>query len=418
MTRRRRLAIACGLGALLLLVAAGVIWLVVWPMFLVDGVERDLRRHNITAARATLKRFLAASPNDHRAILLAAKAARRANAHAEAERFLGQFETTFGPTDASRREWTLLGVQQGDFGDNESRLRSAVDQNPGEASAILEALAKGYDASYRWPEAVSTLDRLLARSPDHVPALLLRSTIQQRLRQTEAAEKDFREAVKRAPNNASAHAGLANLLFNLGRTSEAIEHFETALRLEPGDPMALLGLARAHLDAAQLDSAQRRLDDVLAIKHDHADALVERGRLSLRRGKPGEAETLLARAVNAGPWRPDAHKLHLAALIELKRPDEASRRQARLAELQEEQAIAGRLKLRAHSATNDVKVRWELWLWSQRNGETAEGIAWLAEILRVDPRHRPARQAFAEYFDRAGQPRRADSHRAIAASAK
>ena len=69
-------------------------------------------------------------------------------------------------------------------------------------------------------------------------------------------------ALDLAPNNAAAHAALAGLLNRRGFTREAVAHYEFVLRTRPAGPAVLLGLARAHADAAQLDEAQKRLDEL------------------------------------------------------------------------------------------------------------------------------------------------------------
>jgi tetratricopeptide (TPR) repeat protein len=377
------------------------------------AAEKALRQDDPAAARVPLDRCLAHSPNLPKALLLAATAARRCDACADAERFLTAFDETSGPTAASRLEWALLGAHQGDFAGEEDRLLAAVAGNHPDTAAILEALARGYAVSYRWPDAVGALSRLLDSSPGHVPALLLRGAILDRLRQTDVAEKDFRRAVERAPASAPAHAALAGVLNRQGHTREAIYHYELAQRFRPGEPATLLGLARALGDAAKLDEAQRQLDALLAAAPEHAEGLVERGRLALRRGRAAEAGSFLGRAVRAAPWHRDGQQLYLAALKELGR-GEAAECEARVAGLRDEDALAGRLEMRARTTPSDAAVRWELWLWSQRNGQAEEGLAWLTEILRLDPRHAGAHAALADLFDRAGQPRRAALHRAAA----
>jgi tetratricopeptide (TPR) repeat protein len=377
--------------------------------------EQAYRRYDFAAARAHLGRCLARRPDDDRALFLAAQAARRADACADAEQALMAFERKFGPTAASRLEWALLGAQQGDFADEEGHLLSDIDHDQPDAPEALEALAKGYDAAYRWPDALALLDRLLDRVPDHVPALLVRGTIRDRLRQADGAEADLRRAAELAPENAAARVALAGLLNRLGRTREAIAQYESARRSRPTDPATLLGLARAFADAADLDEAESRLDELLAADPDSADGLVERGRLALRRGRPAEAEPFLARAVQAAPERRDGQELYLAALKDQGRTEAVSQGEARLAELRAEDALGGRLKLRAHDAPGDVGVRWDLWQWSRRNGQGEEGFAWLTEILRIDPHNAQAHAALADYFDQAGQPQRAAKHRAAAA---
>jgi Tfp pilus assembly protein PilF len=413
--RRRRLVIWAVGGLALVGLGAGIAGWVIGPALELKAAERELRQQNPAAARARLERYLARWPSDQKALFLAAQAARRCDACAEAERFLSAFEKKSGPTEASRLEWALLGAQQGDFAGEEDKLRSAVDRNHPESPAILLALAKGYFVAYRRKDAIAALSRLLDRNPGHVPALLLRGTVFDSLRQLEAAEEDFRRAVGLAPENALAHAALAGLLNRLGHGREAIYHYEMAQRFGLADPPTRLGLARALTDASELAEAERQLEQLLAADPDNADGLVERGRLAIRQRRFAEAEPHLAKAVRIAPWHRDGQQLYCLALKELGRSEAAAQCEARLAELRVEDGIGGRLKLRARDNPGDVEVRWDLWLWSLRNGESTEGLAWLTEILRTDPRRPEPHKALADYFDREGQPRRAALHREAAA---
>lgn len=407
-TARRRWHFAGGLLAVVL--AVWLTWRFVAPALAVTKAEQELQRHDALAAQARLERVLARHPQYERALLLAAEAARRADAYAEAERLLTAFEERAGSSEVSRREWTLLGVQQGDFGTDEEPLRTAVGRNHPDEVVILEALAKGYAAAFRFPDAATALERLLEREPDHAPALVLRSALADRLRRNDAADSDVRRAVTKAPDSALAQAAQARLRSKRGHTRDAVYHFELALRLQPGHPATRLGLVRALADAADLAGAERQLDELLAADPDHVDGLVERGRLALRQNKYAEAEASLAKAVRSAPWHRDGWQLRAIALKELGRADKAARR----AELTAEDGVGGRLKLRARDNPGDVAVRLELWAWSVRNGQADEGIAWLAEVLRGDARNAAAHAALADYFERASQSRRAALHRVAA----
>src|SRR5687767_4218498 len=59
--------------------------------------------------------YLVLRPGKEQTLLDAARVSRQAGDCAEAERLLTELEQVFGPTDASRLEWRLLGAQQGDF---------------------------------------------------------------------------------------------------------------------------------------------------------------------------------------------------------------------------------------------------------------------------------------------------------------
>jgi predicted Zn-dependent protease len=415
--RRRPHGVAWTVGILALAaVAAGVVLArnAARPEPELEAAEQALQRNDPAAARSCLDRCLARWPDEPRALLLAARAARRSDACADAERFLAAFENVSGPTPASRLEWALLGAQQGDLIGVEQRLQALVSQDGPEAPEVVEALAKGYAVTFRTPEALVLLHWLLDRSPDHVPALLLRGKLLDYQRQSDAAAEDLRRAVELAPDNPAAHAELAGVLNHLGRTREAIYHYELARRSRPADPAVLLGLARALADDAEVDEAEHRLDDLLAAEPDAADALVERGRLTHRQGHEAEAEPFLARAVRVAPWHRAGQRIYLAVLNDLGRKEEASRVEAKLAELTAEDGLGGRLKLRAHDSPDNAAVRWELWQWSVRNGQAEEGFAWLAQLLRLNPQHPQTQRAMADHFEHAGQPLRAAQHRAAA----
>src|SRR5262245_34612935 len=123
-TVRRRRPWLWALGGLMLAaVGVGLAVALVGPALELNAAEQTLRQYDFAAARARLDRYLARRPGEPRALLLAAEAARRSGACADAERFLTSYEERSGPTAESRLEWDLLGVQQGDLTDKEDRLR-------------------------------------------------------------------------------------------------------------------------------------------------------------------------------------------------------------------------------------------------------------------------------------------------------
>jgi tetratricopeptide (TPR) repeat protein len=410
-TRRLRYLILAAGAVVLAGLVAGIVVIFVRPVLDRSEGERALRRNDPGAARAPLERCLARRPNDARALHLAAQAARRCDAYADAERYLTAAERAGGQTPATRSEWVLLGAQQGDISAEDERLRAEVFSNAVAAPLILEAMAKGYYAAFRTHDSLTALDQLLLRAPDQPLAYLWRGKAEERNRNLDEAERNFLRAVELAPNSADAHAGLAGILNRRGYTRDAILHYETALGIRPGDPATQIGLARALADAADLPGAERRLDEVLAAHPDHVEALVERSRLALRQHKSSDAESLLAKATSLAPWHRDACQLQLFALKDLGRADEAANCEARLARLRVEDGIGGKMKIRAHDHADDAAVRWDLWQWCLRNGQEEDGLAWLLEVLRINPRHAPAHAALADYFARNGQPRRAEEHR-------
>src|SRR5688572_3015921 len=126
----RRLRLGAAALAALAVAAGGVGWFVVRPALLLDAAEQALRRDDPDAAASAYGRYRPHSPRDDRVLFLAAQAARRSGAFADAERLLAEHEQVAGPTADARLEWTLLGVQQGLMtADDEAALRAAVARN-------------------------------------------------------------------------------------------------------------------------------------------------------------------------------------------------------------------------------------------------------------------------------------------------
>lgn len=398
------------MGLILVVVLGVLVWLVILPGVSLASAERALREHDPDRARMVLQRYLERWPNDASALLFAAQAARRAGYYAEAERLLGRAEEAHAASEATELEWELLGVQQGDFGGQENRLRMEVGRDAARALLILEALAQGYDAAYRWPEALATVEELLKREPDHVLGLRVRAAVLVRLRKLDEAEKALRRAVERGPGRPRLQAALAEVLSARGYNREAIYYYGLARADWPNDPGVLLGLARAWADAAELAQAEETLEELLQAHQGHLEGLLERGRLALRQGKTEQAATMLARVVERAPWHREAAAMQVVVLKELGRQEEVEAAEKHLQRLREEDAVGGRLKLRARDNPGEIEVRWRLWEWSWKNGLREEGFAWLTEVLKRDPRHVQGHQGMAEYFREAGQPRRADMH--------
>ena len=385
-----------------------------WPNVWLAQAEQALQQNDLVAARGYLDRYHARRPGDATALLLLAKTARHSDDYPSAERYLVEHENAGGHRSASSLEWELLGAQQGDFASSEDRLKAAVRNDSPDSNEILEALAKGYIAAYRLPEAVKMIDYLLQQDKTRVPAVLLRGKILDRVRQLERAEAEFRRAVEMDPKNPDARGALAAIQIRRGFTDEAIENYQSALQEKPGDPTLLLGLARTYLDMADLVEVERTLDQILSTHPDDVEALVEKGRLMLRKKQPAEAEPLLSKAAKLAPWHREAQTLRVLALKELGNSEQLAKAEHRLTELVAADAEVGKLRLRARDNPADPGVRLDLWRWSERNGQLEEGLSWLTEILRNSPQHAQAQTALADYFDRSGQPRRAAQHRAAA----
>ena len=157
-------------------------------------------------------------------------------------------------------------------------LRLALALDP----AFLEAgmnLANALQAAGEAQQALSAVEAVLRQSAALPPALLLRARLLAQLRRDEDAVESFvryralvpsdraatlgkaaclvqlgrldeaeallRAVLQEAPNAASVHDRLGNVLLSQGRVPEAIDAFETALRISPRSAVSFFNLGRA-----------------------------------------------------------------------------------------------------------------------------------------------------------------------------
>jgi tetratricopeptide (TPR) repeat protein len=393
--RGRRWLIALGtLGAVGLAVAfVGVPW---WVRHQVGAAEAALERPDFDEAHRRLERALQLRPRNARIHLLMAQVERRRGNSEAAERHLNESEQLQGTTPALVLERDPLRAQRGELPEVETSLRSALRKGTADSVRVLEALPQGYLAAGRAPEAVGCLDELLRLRPEHPRALAWRSQAWGRLNQWNQALAEASRATDLRPASDEARLCLAGALERLSRPAEAAVQYEWLVRRTPGNATAVLGLVRCLQDQAKLDTAQRVLDGFLANQPGHAGALVERGRLALRRGARAEAEGFLRRAVDLSPRDLDALRLLWLCLEAEGKQGDAARSGERLRHLE---AVAGRLDRLAAAAAvapDDPEPRCQLGILLLEEGRDEEALTWLAGVLELDPHHHAARQALEE----------------------
>lgn len=411
----RRLTLLALLALMALGVAVAGSYL--WVEYQFRAGRAALERRDLGAAAARLDRYLQTWPRSAPARLLRARAARLAGDFDEADRHLDECQKLTGPTDAVVLERSLVRAQRGELTPGlEQQLRGYVEQDHPESIAILEALGLGYAQAYRLHSALWCLNHWLERQHGHVPALLRRGWVHERLRDFDKARDDYRQVLVVEPTRAAARLRLAQVLLYTagpGEAEEAAELFEQLHGERPEDAPVVLGLAQAWKTLRRVAEAERLLDAFLADHPAEAPLLLERGRLALDQGRPAEAEALLRRAAALDP-----HDYQVNYSLSL-----ALRRQGKSAEAQEHLDRAERIKAdldRMSDLTLDLQARpydpalhTEIGRIFLRSGQPREGVLWLIGALRVDPAYRPAHQALADHYEAAGQAELAATHRLV-----
>jgi tetratricopeptide (TPR) repeat protein len=374
--------------------------------------EAALQRHDLASAAAHLDRYLERRPRDTAAWFLAARTARRLGRYPEAEHSLTRCQELGGVTDATRLEWDLLRVQQGDLGDVHMRLRMTIPPDHPDAPLVLEALARGYLKCDRLRDVLEACDLWISRQPDHPWPWLWRGGVFERLGNYHQALADYRRALENAPEDRDVRLALGALFARARQPVPAAEHFEHLLERSPDDDEALLGLAACRIEQGRPEDAVPLLERVLATDLVPVRGLFLRGKAALEQHDPA-AERWLARAVRQAPDDPEALYQFTLALRAQGKHAEADRLAPRLEALRQDLARLSVLIRAVARNPEDIQPRHEAGVVALRLGRTDEGVRWLQGALRARGDPRPTHAALAELFRRQGDPR-AELHRRLA----
>jgi len=401
--RRRRVWLA---AILIGLVAAGVV--VALPYFRawhhLRAARLSLDNHHNPQAIRHIRACLQFWPEDADVLLMAARAARRAQAYAEAERCLQKYQQARGFADAAALEQLLLSAERR-VEQVASTCRRKVEEEDPDTPLILEALARGYLRRYRLREAHSCLDRWLKAQPDNPQALCMLGGLYLDYEHARyAALERYSRAVEVDDDHEEARLGLAITLLQLREFAEAAAHLERLLQSQPDNLRVRVGLAECRDALSDTAEAVRLLDEVLAQQPSFAPALAVRGRIALRDGQYAAAESALRLAVTRNPSDHDALYNLIRCLQHNGKQDEAQRVQEQLRQTEADVKRVEQIVTREMGQRPlDPVLHATLGQLLLRNGHRDEGLRWLQSALRLDPKCEPARRILAEY-SQPGQP--------------
>lgn len=373
-------------------------------------IEADLAGHELAAAADQLECYLQRRPADANAWFLAGRTSRRLGRVADAERYLTRFQQLAGVTAASRLEWDLMRIQQGDLGETHTRLRRTIGPEHPDAPLVLEALARGYQVTGRLLVVVEACDLWISRQPDHPWPWLWRGGVFEQLGNFHEALANYQRALENAPASRDIRLALGELHLRGRQPAEAGEQFEDVLGRYPESDDARLGLAACRIEQGRAAEAVPLVDAVLAKGGEPPRALFLRGKAALAMRDAAEAERWLRRAVEKSPDDDEAlHQLVLALRAGDKRA-EADRLAGRLEALRKDLDRLNGLIRAVGRDPDSAALRTEAGEAALAVGRAADGVRWLLSALTCRGDHKAAHAALAAHFARTGDPR-AEAHR-------
>lgn len=386
--------------------AARQIW--AWHEF--RAGRTALERHHPLEAFQHLESCLQVWPNDPDALVLAARAARRAEAFEKAEEFLNRahgMKRTYDPMT----ERVMLRAARGELDQVEKICQTRIEQNDPDAPLIFEALVTGALRTSRLRYADNCLHRWLQHEPRSALAHYYRGVLFEFMAVRQEAAAAYKQALELDPQLDPARVQLAIQLLDLLRAAEAVPHFEYLQAQQPDDPRLPVYLAQCQDQMGKQAEAEAILDAVLAREPNFPPALAECAKLAMRTGRLAEAEVHLRKAARLEPSDYTIHYMLYQCLVQNEKGNEAAELQKRLKQIAEDSS-------RMHAIFNnemvqaplDVALHYEAGMISLRAGNYREMMRWFESALRIEPKHAPTHRAMAEFLLKAGQLGEAQKH--------
>ena len=134
---------------------------------------------------------------------------------------------------------------------------------------------------------------------------LVRATAYRQQRLLASAEKEYRAALKYAPNDLTLQLALADTLYDMRRYQQSIDALNQALSLSPDDPLIYARMAHAYAELHQRDQTLRYVEAAERQGGEQSAILLDTGDALLTLGDRKAAMDRFSRALDA----PDANRV-------------------------------------------------------------------------------------------------------------
>lgn len=407
------------LGAFAVAVSLTVAGLLFWERpagRAAQATRRALANGRYAEAQAAVTRWLQLRPRSAEAQYLRAKVAIAQGRTRDIYYGLKEAEALGYPQEGLAVLRALVDAQHGRLAQARPVLTKAFAASSAPDPMLDEALARVCIETYDFAHAGAVLARWAADAPnDPRPPLWHARVHLRRNAEPEVVVDDYREALRRDPNEPEARLGLAEQLERAQRNREAADAYDALLALQPDDPGGNLGAGRNALALGDDNAALRHLDRALELDPDSGLAHLERAKLDLRRGDPTSALSHLDRAVARIPSDPAAHYQRSLALKRLGRDEEAAREHDSFTRLQRDRRQLEELQEQLGETPDDSGLQVRVARWMFDHSFEDEALRWCQKILTDKPGHAETCLLLADYYTRRGETDQADAYRRLAA---
>jgi len=156
-----------------------------------------------------------------------------------------------------------------------------------QASELNVQLALGYIERDQLNVAQEKLDKAIEQNPDNVDAYTSLAYLKRKVKEFEAAEKYYLEALDIKPNDPNIHNSYGSLLCQMGRYDDALEEIKRAYE-DPFYESPYLAYANAGtclLDKGDYKQAEKMLRKTLRDQPNYAGALISMAEIGIKTEK-------------------------------------------------------------------------------------------------------------------------------------
>jgi len=252
---------------------------------------------------------------------------------------------------AARLNLGKLDLLEGRHDAAERRFREALALRPGEPAALV-ALAQSALAKGNRKAAVEWLETARKDNPGAVEPRVLLAEYYLGQRDLLRAEQLASEAIRLAPDNATALNVLGVALASAGRTRDSVDTLNRAVAANPNSAQAHFALATAHLAAGEAEDALSSARNALRLAPQHVPAMALIAALESVRGREAETRRLLGEIRKIDPQYPGAAVIEAELALRAGDPQAAAKAYDRALAV----APTASVSLRAYAARRAAKA--------------------------------------------------------------
>ncbi|MSO92433.1 MAG: tetratricopeptide repeat protein [Rhodospirillales bacterium] len=185
--------------------------------------------------------------------------------------------------------------------------KKRVAEKPSATAGLRAELDRAFDAAVdaqaggRTAEAEAACRAIVAREPNHAPAINLLGILQCQRGDAEAGARLIERAIALEPEEASFHNNLGTALSSLGRKADALAAYERALARKPDYAQALNNAGTVLRALGRFQDSAARYERVLALQPDWGEAYSNYGNALLDLERVEEAVAAFRKALAINP---------------------------------------------------------------------------------------------------------------------